>query len=32
VIVVHDPVRGGDVTATVTRPVFVDPAGECLRG
>ncbi|WP_298289474.1 sarcosine oxidase subunit alpha family protein [Novosphingobium sp.] len=32
VVVVHDPVRGRDITATVTSPVFLDPAGERLRG
>jgi len=31
-VVVHDPVRGADVTALVCDPVFVDPAGERLRG
>jgi sarcosine oxidase subunit alpha len=31
-VVVHDPVRGADVRALVCDPVFVDPAGEKLRG
>ena len=31
-VVVHDPVRGGDVEALVCPPVFVDPQGERLRG
>jgi sarcosine oxidase subunit alpha len=31
-VVVHDPVRGADVRALVCDPVFVDPAGERLRG
>jgi len=31
-IIVHDPVRGGDVLARVVDPVFFDPAGERLRG
>jgi len=31
-VVVHDPVRGADVLAVVCDPVFVDPAGERLRG
>jgi sarcosine oxidase subunit alpha len=31
-IVVHDPVRGGDVEALVCHPAFVDPQGERLRG
>jgi len=31
-IVVHDPLRGGDVAAEVCHPVFVDPQGERLRG
>ena len=31
-VVVHDPVRGADVPAVVCDPVFVDPAGERLRG
>jgi sarcosine oxidase subunit alpha len=30
-LVVHDPVRGGDVEAEVCPPVFVDPQGERLR-
>jgi methylglutamate dehydrogenase subunit C len=28
----YDPVRGGDVTVEIMSPVFVDPAGERLRG
>jgi sarcosine oxidase subunit alpha len=28
----HDPVRGGDVLVEACDPVFVDPAGERLRG
>ena len=28
----YDPVRGGDVACEVVEPVFVDPAGERLRG
>ena len=31
-IVVHDPVRGGDVAAEVCHPVFVDPEGLRVRG
>ena len=31
-IVVHDPVRGGDLDALVCHPVFVDPEGLRLRG
>ena len=31
-IVVHDPVRGGDVLAEVCAPVFVDPEGVRVRG
>jgi sarcosine oxidase subunit alpha len=31
-IIVHDPVRGGDVEADVCSPVFVDPKGERLSG
>ena len=31
-IVVHDPVRGGDVLAEVCNPVFVDPEGVRVRG
>jgi sarcosine oxidase subunit alpha len=31
-IVVHDPVRGGDVEAEVCNPVFVDPEGVRVRG
>ncbi|HKR89183.1 MAG TPA: glycine cleavage T C-terminal barrel domain-containing protein, partial [Phenylobacterium sp.] len=30
-VIVHDPVRGGDVEAEVCSPVFVDPQGERLR-
>lgn len=32
IIVVHDPVRGGDVEAAVCSPVFVDPEGIRVRG
>lgn len=31
-IIVHDPVRGGDLDAEICNPVFVDPEGERLRG
>ena len=31
-VIVHDPVRGGDVRAWVCDPAFYDPAGEKLRG
>ena len=31
-VVVHDPVRGADLRARVTDPVFFDPAGERVRG
>lgn len=31
-VIVHDPVRGADVEATVCPPVFVDPEGARLRG
>ena len=31
-VVVHDPVRGGDVLAEVCDPVFVDPQGVRVRG
>ncbi|MCB2059627.1 MAG: sarcosine oxidase subunit alpha, partial [Novosphingobium sp.] len=31
-VVVHDPVRGGDVEAEVCSPVFVDPEGARMRG
>jgi len=31
-IILHDPVRGGDVEAEVCDPVFVDPDGVRLRG
>ncbi len=31
-IVVHDPVRGADVEATVRSPIFIDPEGSRLRG
>ncbi len=31
-IVVHDPVRGGDLDALVCNPVFVDPEGVRVRG
>ena len=31
-VVVHDPVRGGDVEAEVCSPVFVDPEGVRMRG
>jgi sarcosine oxidase subunit alpha len=31
-IIVHDPVRGGDVEALVCGPVFYDPEGARLRG
>jgi sarcosine oxidase subunit alpha len=31
-VVVHDPVRSGDVEARVRHPVFVDPEGSRLRG
>ena len=31
-IVVHDPVRGGDLEAEVCGPVFVDPEGVRVRG
>ena len=31
-IVVHDPVRGGDLEALVCNPVFVDPEGLRVRG
>jgi methylglutamate dehydrogenase subunit C len=31
-IVVHDPVRGGDIIAEVCDPVFVDPEGARVRG
>jgi sarcosine oxidase subunit alpha len=31
-IIVHDPLRGGDVLAEVCNPVFVDPEGVRLRG
>lgn len=31
-IVVHDPVRGGDILAEVCAPVFVDPEGVRVRG
>ena len=28
----YDPVRGGDLTVEIVSPIFVDPAGERLRG
>ena len=31
-IIVHDPVRGGDVEAEICHPVFVDPEGVRVRG
>jgi sarcosine oxidase subunit alpha len=31
-IIVHDPIRGGDLEAEVCPPVFVDPEGDRLRG
>jgi sarcosine oxidase subunit alpha len=31
-IIVHDPVRGGDLEAEICSPVFVDPEGERVRG
>ncbi len=31
-LVIHDPVRGPDVLASVVDPVFFDPTGERLRG
>jgi sarcosine oxidase subunit alpha len=31
-IIVHDPVRGADVEATVRSPIFIDPEGSRLRG
>ena len=31
-IVVHDPVRGGDVEAEICNPIFVDPEGVRVRG
>jgi sarcosine oxidase subunit alpha len=31
-IIVHDPMRGGDVEAEVRHPVFLDPQGARLRG
>ncbi|MBX9858090.1 MAG: sarcosine oxidase subunit alpha family protein [Sphingomonas sp.] len=31
-VVVHDPVRGGDILAEVCAPVFVDPEGVRVRG
>lgn len=31
-VIVHDPVRGGDVEALVCHPVFYDPAGDKVRG
>lgn len=31
-IIVHDPVRGADVTAEVCNPVFFDPEGVRVRG
>jgi heterotetrameric sarcosine oxidase alpha subunit len=31
-VIVHDPIRGGDVEAEVCDPVFVDPKGERVRG
>ena len=31
-VVVHDPVRGGDVEARVRHPIFIDPDGSRLRG
>ena len=31
-VVVHDPVRGGDVLAEVCSPIFVDPEGVRVRG
>jgi sarcosine oxidase subunit alpha len=31
-IIVHDPVRGGDVEAEICSPVFVDPDGVRVRG
>ncbi|MBY0305513.1 MAG: sarcosine oxidase subunit alpha family protein [Sphingomonas sp.] len=31
-VVVHDPVRGGDILAEVCAPVFVDPEGMRVRG
>jgi sarcosine oxidase subunit alpha len=31
-VIVHDPVRGGDVEAIVCNPVFVDPEGVRVRG
>jgi glycine cleavage system aminomethyltransferase T len=30
-LVVHDPIRGGDVEAEVCSPVFLDPEGTRLR-
>jgi sarcosine oxidase subunit alpha len=31
-VIVHDPLRGADVEATVTPPIFIDPEGSRLRG
>ncbi|MCB2049032.1 MAG: sarcosine oxidase subunit alpha family protein [Novosphingobium sp.] len=31
-VLVHDPVRGGDIEAAVCDPVFLDPEGERMRG
>lgn len=31
-VIVHDPVRGGDVEAQICPPVFFDPEGARLRG
>ncbi len=31
-IIVHDPIRGGDVEAEICNPVFFDPEGERVRG
>ena len=31
-VVVHDPLRGGDLEAEVCSPVFVDPEGVRVRG
>jgi sarcosine oxidase subunit alpha len=30
-IVIHDPVRGGDIEAEVCNPIFVDPEGARVR-
>ncbi len=29
---VYDPVRGGDLVAEIVSPIFIDPAGERVRG